>query len=72
MALASGLPGVRVLSLPVAGALLAILLAYPVWSWRRLESAGRFLDHELKRLRQELGPVSHTQPKQLSHENNGK
>ncbi|MFP5381556.1 MAG: CHASE2 domain-containing protein [Gammaproteobacteria bacterium] len=41
--------------MPVAGALLAILLAYPVWSWRRLESAGRFLDHELKRLHQQLG-----------------
>jgi len=48
---------------PVAGALLAILLAYPVWSWRRLESAGRFLDHELKRLRQELGPAAGGQPK---------
>ncbi len=50
----------------VAGALLAILLAYPVWSWRRLESAGRFLDHELKRLRQELGPVADAHPKALS------
>lgn len=52
--------------LPVAGALLAILLAYPVWSWRRLETAGRFLDHELKRLRQQLGPVADIQPKGLS------
>jgi len=25
------------------------------WSWRRLEGAGCFLDHELKRQRQELG-----------------
>lgn len=39
----------------VRGGLLAILIAYPVWSWRRLESAGRFLDHELKHLRQRLG-----------------
>ncbi|MFO7543134.1 MAG: CHASE2 domain-containing protein [Thiobacillus sp.] len=54
--------------MPVAGALLAILLAYPVWSWRRLESAGRFLDHELKRLRQELGPVADVQPQQLPHD----
>jgi len=54
--------------MPVAGALLAILLAYPVWSWRRLESAGRFLDHELKRLRQELGPVADVQPRALSHD----
>lgn len=49
------LPLVARLWLPVAGALLAILLAYPVWSWRRLESAGRFLDHEIRRLRRELG-----------------
>lgn len=49
------LPTVVNLWVPVAGALLAILLAYPVWSWRRLESAGRFLDHEIRRLRRELG-----------------
>lgn len=52
------LPVVMQKWMPVAGALLAILLAYPVWGWRRLESAGRFLDHELKRLRRELGPVA--------------
>ncbi|CAG0978181.1 Alkaline phosphatase synthesis sensor protein PhoR [Methylophilaceae bacterium] len=40
--------------LPTSGALLAVLIAYPVWSWRKLESAGRFLDRELLRLRQEL------------------
>lgn len=54
---AAGLPAWTGLWMPTAGALLAILLAYPVWSWRRLESAGRFLDHELKRLRQALGPA---------------
>lgn len=53
---------------PVAGALLAILLAYPVWSWRRLESAGRFLDHELKRLRQELGPEASVPPRLQSRD----
>jgi CHASE2 domain-containing sensor protein/two-component sensor histidine kinase len=54
--------------MPVAGVLLAALLAYPVWSWRRLESAGRFLDHELKRLHQELGPAAAPLPKQLTHD----
>lgn len=54
--------------MPVAGALLAILLAYPVWSWRRLESAGRFLDHELKRLRQELGPAAEPQLRDTTHD----
>ncbi len=55
---AASLPVVARVWMPTAGALLAILLAYPVWSWRRLESAGRFLDHELKRLRQELGAAA--------------
>lgn len=49
------LPATTHLWMPATGALLATLMAYPVWSWRRLESAGRFLDHELKRLRHELG-----------------
>lgn len=62
------LPAVAQVWMPVAGALLAILLAYPVWSWRRLEAAGRFLDHELKRLRQELGPQAAAQLKALSHD----
>lgn len=62
------LPIVSNVWVPVAGALLAILLAYPVWSWRRLESAGRFLDHELKRLRQELGPAAGAQPKLQSND----
>ncbi len=67
-AAAIALPALVHVWMPVAGALLAILLAYPVWSWRRLESAGRFLDHELKRLRQELGPVADVQPKAPSHD----
>jgi len=62
------LPVVFNVWVPVSGALLAILLAYPVWSWRRLESAGRFLDHELKRLRQELGPAAGGQPKPRSND----
>ena len=68
VAAAISLPAVSNLWFPVAGALLAILLAYPVWSWRRLESAGRFLDHELKRLRQELGPEASVQPRLQSHD----
>ena len=55
MAAAVALPVATRAWWPPAAALLAILVAYPVWSWRRLESAGRFLDHELKRLRQQLG-----------------
>ncbi len=65
---AISLPVVLNVWVPVASALLAIVLAYPVWSWRRLESAGRFLDHELKRLRQELGPETSVQPRLQSRD----
>lgn len=37
-----------------SGALLAILIAYPVWSWRRLEVASRFLDKEIRHLTHDL------------------
>jgi len=39
---------------------LATMIAYPLWSWRRLESAQRYLDAELARLEHEpsLLPVS--------------
>lgn len=33
--------------------LLVCLLAYPLWSWRRLESAQRFIDAEMRRLQAE-------------------
>lgn len=39
---------------PPSGALLAILIAYPVWSWRRLEVASRFLDREIRHLTHDL------------------
>jgi hypothetical protein len=38
---------------PPAAALAGSLLAYPWWSWRRLESAQRFFDAELEQLRRE-------------------
>lgn len=37
----------RDLWLAPAGAFLACMLAYPLWSWRRLESAQHYLDQEL-------------------------
>lgn len=40
--------------IPPAGALCAILLAYPIWSWRKLESAHTYLDIELQNLRNDL------------------
>ena len=40
-----------------AGALVAILLAYPIWSWRKLESAQAYLDIELQNLRDDLASI---------------
>lgn len=42
---------------PPAGALIAILLTYPIWSWRKLESAQIYLDNALKELQAELGKL---------------
>ncbi|UAB77659.1 CHASE2 domain-containing protein [Erythrobacter sp. SCSIO 43205] len=38
--------------LPVGGALLAIVIAYPLWGWRRLASVSRFLESEAASLRE--------------------
>lgn len=43
--------------IPVSGALIAVLLAYPIWSWRKLGSAQLSLDIELQRLRDELSAL---------------
>lgn len=48
------LPIVANIWLPTAPALLMILLAYPIWSWRRLERAHAFLNLELKHLSEDL------------------
>jgi hypothetical protein len=40
---------------PPASAVLACALAYPLWSWRRVEAAQRYLGEELRRLNSEPG-----------------
>jgi CHASE2 domain-containing sensor protein/nitrogen-specific signal transduction histidine kinase len=40
--------------LPPSAALCSLLLAYPIWSWRKLEAARRYLDNELHQLKQSL------------------
>ncbi len=40
--------------MPPAAALVALMIAYPIWSWRKLEAAQRFLDFELAYLRENL------------------
>jgi CHASE2 domain-containing sensor protein len=37
-----------------SAAVASILIAYPIWSWRKLEAAQKFLDYELEYLRQNL------------------
>lgn len=54
LVLAMALPVWWFVWLPMSAGLLGMLCAYPIWSWRKLESASRFLDSELSRLQQEL------------------
>ena len=44
-----------------APAVLGCMLAYPLWSWRRLEAAQRYLDAELTALEREGSPLGLTQ-----------
>ncbi|NOT15529.1 MAG: CHASE2 domain-containing protein [Methylotenera sp.] len=48
------LPQIMHVWISPSSALVAILLTYPLWSWRRLDSAQAFLDIELEHLRNEL------------------
>ncbi len=52
--IALALPNMAGVWFAPSGALLAILIAYPVWSWRRLEVASRFLDREIRHLTLDL------------------
>jgi CHASE2 domain-containing sensor protein/two-component sensor histidine kinase len=40
--------------LPPSAGLLPILMSYPIWSWRKLEQARKYLDFELNYLKQNL------------------
>ena len=52
--LAAILPKMLALWLAPSAALLPILIAYPVWSWRKLDAAQKYLDYELDYLQQSL------------------
>jgi CHASE2 domain-containing sensor protein len=54
MSIAVAMPQFFNIWIPPAGALIAILLAYPVWSWRKLESAQIYLDNALQNLHADL------------------
>jgi len=45
--LAAILPRILNIWIPPSAALLPVLISYPVWSWRKLEAAQRYLDQEL-------------------------
>ena len=61
------LPQMLDVRLPPAAALFSILLAYPVWSWRKLEAAQRYLDDELNHLKHSL-INSPAQPADVSYD----
>jgi signal transduction histidine kinase len=52
--IAALMPKVFTIWVAPAPALLPILLAYPIWSWRKLEQARKYLDFELNYLKQNL------------------
>lgn len=58
MALAMVLPIMLHIWIPLSAALLGALSAYPLWAWRKLESASLFLDTELQRLHQQLRQIT--------------
>lgn len=52
--MAGVLPKLWAIWIPPSAALLPLLLAYPIWSWRKLESAQKFFNEELDHLKQNL------------------
>jgi len=48
------LPKLLNIWIPPAAALVSLVMAYPIWSWRKLEAAQKFLDFELSYLKQNL------------------
>ena len=57
MALAIAMPYFFNIWIPPAGALIAILLAYPIWSWRKLDSARVYLDSALQNIQSDLASL---------------
>lgn len=52
---------------PPTAALATLIVAYPLWSWLRLEVTQSFLEEELRQLAQESFPLlSHSSPRRLS------
>jgi CHASE2 domain-containing sensor protein/anti-sigma regulatory factor (Ser/Thr protein kinase) len=47
--------------LPLSAGILGVLSAYPLWAWRKLESASQFLEDEFTRLQEALGTQADVQ-----------
>lgn len=48
------IPQLAGLWIPPSAALSAILLSYPIWSWRKLDATRKYLDYELSYLKENL------------------
>ncbi len=66
--IASSLPKMLGIWIPPSAALLPVLLSYPIWSWRKLEEARKYLDYELSYLKENLIDLSN--PKKLGSYDN--
>ncbi len=51
------LPSLFNIWVPPSGTIVALLLTYPIWSWRKLESAHAYLDQALKQLQAEIASL---------------
>jgi CHASE2 domain-containing sensor protein/two-component sensor histidine kinase len=61
--IAGFLPKLTGIWVPPAAALLTLLLAYPIWSWRKLEAAQRYLDFELDYLKKNMADLQSSEDK---------
>jgi CHASE2 domain-containing sensor protein/signal transduction histidine kinase len=53
---------------PPAAVMIGIVLSYPLWSWRRLNQAVRYLNQQLERMQQEQRLISVQHPRaELAH-----
>jgi len=59
------LPKLFTVWLPPSAAIIPILIAFPIWSWRKLEAAQRFMDEELSFLRSHLSSAAAKRAEQL-------
>lgn len=57
------LPKLTGIWVPPAAALLTLLFAYPIWSWRKLEAAQRYLDFELDYLKKNMADMHRVEDK---------